>query len=158
MIRQIFRVAVFAATVLISATQAFAQSANTETVKLFYQAFGQHQPDLLDKVLAPQWEDIPPNQGQEAGRDAFKPFVTNFHKMFSNLTVVNEAIIDAGDIVVVRSTISGTQAENFAGFPSKGKPFQVMAIDIHEFKDGLVVRTWHVEDWLGGLFQMGTFQ
>ncbi len=158
MLRQTLRSAVFATTLLIAATQAFAQTANTETVKLFYQAFGQNQPELLDKVLAPEWEDIPPNDGQEIGRDAFKPFVTGFHKIFSNLTVVNEAIIDAGDIVVVRSTISGTQAETFAGFPSKGKPFKVMAIDIHQFKDGLVVKTWHVENWLGGLFQMGAFQ
>ena len=91
------------------------------------------------------------------GRDAFKPFVTGFHKMFSDLTVVNDAIIDASDIVVVRSTISGTQAGSIAGFPSKGKPFKVMAVDIHEFNDGLVVKTWHVEDWMGGLFQMDAF-
>ena len=77
--------------------------------------------------------------------------------MFPDLKVVNEDIIDAGDKVVVRSTISGTQAAAFAGFPSRGKPFSIMAIDIHEFKDGKVVRTWHIENWLGGLFQMGAF-
>ena len=38
---------------LIAASQAFAQTANTETIKLFYRAFGQNQPELLDKVLAP---------------------------------------------------------------------------------------------------------
>ena len=71
--------------------------------------------------------------------------------------MVNEDIIDAGDKVVVRSTISGTQAAPFAGFPSKGKSFSVMAIDIHQFKDGKVVKTWHIENWLSGLFQMGAF-
>ena len=108
--------------------------------------------------MAPNGEDIPANEGQASGRDAFKPFVGGFHKMFPDLKVVNEDIIDAGDKVVVRSTISGTQAAPFAGFPSKGRPFSVMAVDIHEFKDGKVVRTWHVENWLGGLFQMGAFE
>ena len=139
------------------ALPALADAANAETIKLFYEAFGQNKPDLLDKILAPDWEDVPPNEGQTAGRDAFKPFVGGFHKIFPDLKVVNEDIIDAGDKVVVRSTISGTQAEAFAGFPSKGKPFSVMAIDIHQFKNGKVVKTWHVENWLGGLFQMGAF-
>ena len=155
---QTLRTTVLAAALLFTANQGFAQTANTETVKLFYQAFSQDKPDLLDGVLAENWEDVPPNDGQKIGRDAFKPFVTGFHKIFSNLTVVNDAIIDAGDTVVVRSTISGTQAGPFAGFESKGKPFSVMAIDIHQFKDGKVVKTWHIENWLSGLFQMGAFK
>jgi len=155
---QTCRSAALAAALLLTAHQGFAQTANTETVKLFYQAFSQNQPELLDGVLAENWEDIPPNEGQEIGRDAFKPFVTGFHQIFSDLTIVNDAIIDAGDTVVVRSTISGTQAGTFAGFTSKGKPFSVMAIDIHQFQDGLVVKTWHIENWLGGLFQMGAFE
>ena len=44
-----------------------------------------------------------------------------------------------------------------AGFPSKGLPFKTMAIDIHQFKDGKVIKTWHIENWLGALFQMGAF-
>lgn len=155
---KILRRTVLAAALFVSALPAYAQQANTETVKLFYQAFGENKPELLDGVLAENWEDIPPNDGQKIGRDAFKPFVTGFHKLFTDLHVVNEAIIDAGDIVVVRSTISGTQAGTFAGFESKGRPFSVMAIDIHQFQNGLVTKTWHVENWLGGLFQMGAFE
>lgn len=155
---QSFRSGALAAAMLLAAHQGFAQTANTETVKLFYQAFSQNQPDLLDGVLAENGEDIPPNDGQEIGRDAFKPYVTGFHQIFSDLTIVNDAIIDAGDTVVVRSTISGTQAAPFAGFDSKGQPFSVMAIDIHQFQDGKVIKTWHVENWLGGLFQMGAFE
>lgn len=34
-----------------------------------------------------------------------------------------------------------------------------MTIDVHEFNDeGMVQTTWHLEDWLGGLFQMGAFE
>ena len=51
-----------------------------------------------------------------------------------------------------------TQAGEFAGFPAKGRPFNIMAIDIDQFMDGKVVKTWHVEDWLSGLFQMGSLE
>lgn len=45
------------------------------------------------------------------------------------------------------------------GFEPKGREFTIMTIDIHEFNDdGLVQTTWHLEDWLGGLFQMGAFE
>jgi len=149
--------AAFGVGTLLSAAPAFADSSNAQAIKTFYEALSQNKPDLLDKILAPAWEDVPPSEGQATGRDGFKPFVGGFHTMFPDLKVVNEDIIDAGDKVVVRSTISGTQAAPFAGFPSKGKPFSIMAIDIHQFKDGKVVRTWHLENWLGGLFQMGAF-
>lgn len=137
---------------------AFAASQMSETVKLFYQAFSSNQPDLLDQVLAPEWEDIPLNPGQKAGRDGFKPMIGGFNQTISGLKITNDEIIEAGDKVVVRSTIEGTQAGPFAGFPSKGRPFKIMAIDIHQFKDGKVVKTWHIEDWLSGLFQMGSFE
>ncbi len=146
------------ASLLFTNIPAFANPDDAKAIKQFYEAFGQNKPEQLDNILAPSWEDLPPNEGQAIGRDAFKPFVGGFHKMFPDLKVVNEDIIDAGDKVIVRSTLSGTQAASFAGFPSKGKPFTIMAIDIHEFKDGKVIKTWHVENWLGGLFQMGAFE
>jgi steroid delta-isomerase-like uncharacterized protein len=139
------------------AVPAFADGTNAQAIKRFYEALGQNKPDLLDEILAPAWEDVPLSEGQAAGREGFKPFVGGFHTIFPDLKVVNEDIIDAGDKVVVRSTISGTQAAAFAGFRSRGKPFSIMAIDIHQFKDGKVIRTWHIENWLGGLFQMGAF-
>ena len=142
---------------LFSNVPAFADASNAQAIKLFYEAFSENKPELLDQILAPDWDDIPPNDGQAPGRDAFKPFVGGFHTMFPDLKVVNKGIIDAGDKVIVRSTISGTQAAPFAGFPSKGKPFSIMAVDIHQFKDGKVIKTWHIENWLGGLFQMGAF-
>ena len=78
---------------------------------------------------------------------------------FKNSNFVLEDIIEEGDKVVVRSTYSATQAGPFAGFPSKGRDFKIMTIDIHQFNDkGMVVKTWHLEDWLGGMYQMGAFE
>lgn len=142
---------------LLVGTAGAAIADNRSTAKLFYQALAENKPDLLDQVLAPDWLDIPPNPHQEPGRDAMKPVIGFFNKTLSGLKITNDDIIEAGDKVIVRSTIEGTQAGDFAGFPAKNKPFKIMAIDIHQFKDGKVIKTWHVEEWLSGLFQMGAF-
>jgi hypothetical protein len=42
------------------------------------------------------------------------------------------------------------------GFPAKNRTMTIQAIDIHEFKDGKIVRTWHTEDWMTGLHRLGS--
>lgn len=140
-------------------TPALAGVPNREKIRLFYDAFVKQDPALLDGILAENWEDIPPNPGQQPGRDNFKPYVAKSGQTFSNMKMTNEDIIQEGNKVVVRSTFEATNTGSFAGFPAKGNPIKIMTIDIHEFNDqGLVVKTWHLEDWLGGLFQMGAFE
>jgi predicted ester cyclase len=129
-----------------------------ETAKRFYQAFTANQPDLFDQLLAPDWQDIPLNPGQGPGSEGFKPIIAGFVKTIAGLKITNDDIIESNDKIVVRSTIEGIQAGDFAGFASKGRPFKIMAIDIHQFRDGKIIKTWHSEDWLSGLFQMGVFE
>jgi predicted ester cyclase len=66
-----------------------------------------------------------------------------------------EDVIQDGSNVVVRSTITGTQAKEFFGIASKGRKLSIQAVDIHEMRDGKIVRTWHTEDWSTGLRQLG---
>jgi len=44
------------------------------------------------------------------------------------------------------------------GFPAKDRTMTIQTIDIHEFNDGKIVRTWHNEDWLTALHQLGAFE
>jgi predicted ester cyclase len=76
---------------------------------------------------------------------------------FPDFRITNDDVIQEGNKVVVRSTITGTQAKEFMGFPSKNRRMTMQAIDIHEFKDGDFVHTWHSEDWMTGLHQLGIF-
>lgn len=141
------------------ASPAMASMTNKEKIRLFYDTFETSNPALLDQVLAPDWVDIPMNPGQGPGRDGFKPLIPKYAEVFANTRMITEDIIEEGNKVVVRSTFEATNVKSFAGFPAKGRPVKIMTIDIHEFNnDGLVVRTWHLEDWLGGLYQMGAFE
>jgi predicted ester cyclase len=72
--------------------------------------------------------------------------------------VTIEGILQDGHKVIVRSTITGTQREPFTGFPVKHRKTTIHAVDIHEFQDGNIVRTWHTEDWLTGLQQLSVFE
>lgn len=144
---------------MLLANAAMAESSNKEKIRLFYDTFVTGNADLLDQVLAEDWGNVPTNPGQGPGRDGFKKLIPGMSATFKNSNFVLEDIIEEGDKVVVRSTYSATQAGPFAGFPSKGRDFKIMTIDIHQFNDkGMVVKTWHLEDWLGGLYQMGAFE
>jgi predicted ester cyclase len=55
----------------------------------------------------------------------------------------------------VRSTIRATHEGELFGIPGTGMPIQFMAIDIHRLQGGQIVETWHIEDFLSVLFQIG---
>jgi predicted ester cyclase len=60
----------------------------------------------------------------------------------------------AGDRVIVRGEVSGTPAGALFGAPHTGKSFKVMSIDIQTVKDGKMVKTYHLENWLAALGQL----
>lgn len=130
-------------------------SDNTALVKKFYVALDTKNKDLLDEVLAEDWVDVPLAPGQQPGRTGMKGAMDGYFNSFPDFNVMNQDGIAEGDKVVVRSTIRATQRGAFAGVAPSNKPFTIMAIDIHQVCNGRVVQTWHVEDWLSGLFQMG---
>ncbi|WP_317205507.1 ester cyclase [Janthinobacterium sp.] len=124
-------------------------------VKNFYAAFSSKNKDQLDLVLAKDWVDVPMAPGQQPGRDGMKGALDHYYTSFPDINITNEDFIVQGNKVVVRSTIRATQQGNFVSIPASNKAIQIMAIDVHEICNGKVVQTWHVEDWLSGMFEMG---
>lgn len=124
-------------------------------VKNFYEAFSNQKKEQLDVVLAKDWIDIPISPGQQPGLEGMKGAMDFYNASFPDFKATNEDFIVQGNKVVVRSTITATQKGEFATVPASNKPIKIMAIDIHELCNGKVVKTWHVEDWLNGLFAMG---
>lgn len=71
-----------------------------------------------------------------------------FWKLVPDLVWEPQAIVNEGDIFVVRSIASGTPNGNFMGLPTNGtKKFSIMTIDIHRMKDGQSLEVHHLEDW-----------
>jgi steroid delta-isomerase-like uncharacterized protein len=127
-------------------------------VTVWYDAFNTKDPRLVDRILSEDWVDIPAAPGQPAGREGMKHLLVQLTTTFPDLKVTNREILQEGNKVIVRSQLTGTQRGDFVGLPTKNRAVNIMAIDIHEFRDGKIVRTWHTEDWLTGLRQLGVFE
>ena len=127
-------------------------------VILWYEAFTNKDPALLDRILHETWVDIPSPPGTPAGPEGVKPLLAGLTTTFPDLKLTIEDILQEGDKVVVRARMTGTQKEAFMGFPSKNRKMDIQVVDIHEFKNGKIVRTWHTEDWMSGLRQLGVFE
>ncbi len=69
--------------------------------------------------------------------------------------MTNDDVLVAGDKVAVRSTGRGTQQGPLLGIPPTGRQVEFMAIDIHRLANGQIAETWHIEDYLSVIFQLG---
>jgi predicted ester cyclase len=102
--------------------------------------------------------DIPPVPGQLPGPQGAKQILTELRSAFPDLTIEIRDVVEQGNKVVVRSEIAGTQRGPFLGRAAKGRQLKIQAIDIHEFQNGKIIRTWHSEDWMTGLHQLGILE
>ena len=125
---------------------------------LWYEAFSKKDPAILDRILSEDWVDIPSLPGTPAGPSGVKPLLARLTTIFPDLNLTIKDILQDGNKVVVRAEMTGTQKEAFMGFPSKNRKMNIQIVDIHEFKDGKIIRTWHTEDWMSGLRQLGVFE
>jgi len=61
----------------------------------------------------------------------------------------------AGDLVIARVTMQGTQTGPLFGMPATNKKYSTTATDVYRFKDGKVVERWGNNDGIGMLSQLG---
>lgn len=122
---------------------------------LWYEAFSTKNAALLDRILGDAWVDIPSAPNTPPGPEQAKKLLIGLTTAFPDFNIVIRDMLQDGNKVVVRSQITGTQRETFAGVAAKGRKITIQAVDIHEFDDGKIVRTWHTEDWMTGLRQLG---
>ena len=149
----------FLSCILCSCAPAETTTMYKKDVALWYEAFDKHDPAILDKILSENWYESPSEPGAKpAGREDIKAMLVKLTTTFPDFRIEIDDIIQEGNKVVVRSTIRGTQAKEFKGFPSKNRKMTMQAIDIHEFKEGKIAHTWHSEDWMTGLRQLGVFE
>jgi steroid delta-isomerase-like uncharacterized protein len=127
-------------------------------VTLWYEAFDNKDAALIDRILSANWVDIPAPPGQPAGPAGLKQILVELTTAFPDLKITIQDILQDGNKVIVRSEIAGTHKQALMGFAPKNRTMKIQAVDIHEFKDGRIVRTWHTEDWLTGLHQLGVFE
>ncbi|MDP2698729.1 ester cyclase [Thalassospira sp.] len=141
----------------INAPQIFGISdTDRNAVELLYRAFsdGAH---LLDEAVTPDWQDIPLAPGQVPGRDGMKPLIEAFRAAFPDVQIIIHEMIGAPGRVAVRAEILATHHGEWFGVAPTGKTFRLPIHEFHYVENGKVTHTWHLEDWLGWLFQVGAW-
>jgi hypothetical protein len=92
--------------------------------------------------------------GEWWDREASINVIGGFAKSIPDMKFEIKEVFVAGDRVIVRGEVSGTPAGALFGAPHTGKSFKVMSIDIQTVKDGKMVKTYHLENWLAALGQL----
>jgi steroid delta-isomerase-like uncharacterized protein len=89
------------------------------------------------------------------GREAHKQLLSVFRSAFPDLHIDIQVMVAEGDLVVHRSTYSGTQLGAFQGIPPTGKHVSITGMNISRIKNGKVAEDWTLNDMFGMLQQLG---
>jgi predicted ester cyclase len=108
---------------------------------------------LIESATAPEWRSFS-REGVSKSRSEFIRQVAGFGKLMPDLGWEIREVVADDDKIVVRSTASGTPADNFIGVPHGGRSFSILTIDLHTTRDGKLVEVYHVEDWAGAIVQL----
>ena len=115
--------------------------------------FAPESADLIRQATTPEWVSCRGNTDCNT-RDQVIAGVGARLKSVPDLKWEIKEIAVSGNQVTVRGEATGTPAGEFMGAPHSGKSFKLMSIDIHTLEGGKMVRSYHVEDWIGAVRQL----
>ncbi len=131
--------------------------AERRAVETLYRAFSEKNPDLVDGVLAPSWDDIPLAPGQGPGPEGIKPIIRSFGHAFPDVQITVHDMIQEPGRIGVRAEITGTHRGELFGIAPTGKKVNFRLHEFHTLDGSRVTTTWHMEDWFGLFLQLGQF-
>ena len=154
-----------AACLAIAATTAVALPAHAElsaeaaraAVAPFYKALNAENakdvPELVKQSTTSEWVSCRTNEICNT-RDEVIGGIGMRLKGVPDLKWEIKDVLVSGNQVTVRGEATGTPAGEFMGAPHTGKSFKLMSIDVHTLEGGKMVRSYHIEVWLGAVRQL----
>ncbi|MEO0752797.1 MAG: ester cyclase [Pseudomonadota bacterium] len=146
------------AAVALAATSTAAVADDKATVQTFYDLLSNPGSEELAasflEAASENWESVGNYSGENESRDEFVGQMGFFAQLIPDLSWAVQAMHQDGDFITVRSRATGTPTGPFFGVDGEGRSFDILTIDIHELDDGVIVRTYHVEDWASALQQL----
>lgn len=137
-------------------TGAFAD--DTATLTTFYDLLSnpgsQEYVAVFQAATSDDWVSVRDYSGTDKTREEFLDQMGGFAQLIPDLVWDIQDMHQGGNFVTVRSRATGTPIAPFFGADGEGLSFDNMTIGIHELEDGVIVRTYHVEDWAGALHQL----
>jgi steroid delta-isomerase-like uncharacterized protein len=135
------------------------QTSNKATVRRFHEATNtgdaERISNTIDDLVAPDALIRTPLPLETTGAQALKEVFARLHRIFPDLQVTIDDLIEEGDKVVSRNTVTGTHRGEYMGHPPTGKPVTYNEIFIFRFAGGRIVETWGVVDVFSQMKQLG---
>jgi steroid delta-isomerase-like uncharacterized protein len=135
---------------------------NKELVRrLLVEAFGGGDLDVLEELLAEDFvghapsEPGPGHEAETQDRDRVAAEIERAHEGLADLQFTVEETIAEGDLVAVRSTITGRHEGEFMGAPPTGERVEFDAMNVLRIEDGEVVEDWALWDAVTLMGQLG---
>jgi steroid delta-isomerase-like uncharacterized protein len=131
-------------------------ASNVQVVRdLIKNFFNGHRPDLAAEFFTEDFWWTGGSVGTVQGRDTYQSVMAGFWAGLPDAAAAEEDMIDAGDTVVARFTVTGTNTGELWGVPPTGKRVSWQAVMIYKFRDGKIAQQWAAEDWVAILSQLG---
>jgi steroid delta-isomerase-like uncharacterized protein len=119
------------------------------------EVWNKHNPDAIDEIYAPDFvhHNAPPGTPNDLA--GHKALVAMYLGAFPDLKTTIDILVAEGDIVVERSTGTGTHTGELMGIPATGKRMTVTTIAIARIAGGKIAELWSEVDAMGMMQQLG---
>jgi steroid delta-isomerase-like uncharacterized protein len=108
----------------------------------------------IDEVFEPDVKQHTPFE--VTGTQMIKEMViARLYRAFPDLHITIEDLIEEGDKVVEKDTVTGTHRGEYNGLPPTGKSVSYTEIFIMRFVNGRIAETWGVVDIFSQMKQLG---
>lgn len=123
--------------------------------RLVEEVFNQHNLDLVDALIAPDYTDHAALPGQSQGRAVVRETAIRHREAFPDLRWVIHDLIAEEDRVALRWSAAGTHRGTYSGVPATGRHIAFGGLTMYRLRGGQVIDEWVAWDELGILRQMG---
>jgi steroid delta-isomerase-like uncharacterized protein len=111
--------------------------------------------ETIDEIVEPDVSFHAPVPTGATGAQALKQVWPVLLRAFPDLEVTVEDLIEEGDKVVARNTVTGTHLGEYMGLPPTGRSITYREIFICRFVNGRIAEIWGVVDVFSQLKQLG---
>lgn len=109
----------------------------------------------IDEIFEPDVVFHAPVPTGATGIQALKQVWPVLLRAFPDLRVRVEDLIEEGDKVVSRNTVTGTHQGDYMGLPATGRSITYNEIFVCRFADGRIAEIWGVVDVFSQMRQLG---
>jgi steroid delta-isomerase-like uncharacterized protein len=126
--------------------------------RVFNEILNEGRLEVADEIVGPEFRLHSPTRPEPfKGPDGFKGFVADLRNGFPDLNVTIDQVIAEGDVVSIRSHVTGTHLGKYRGIPPTGRRIAQSQLHMFRVSDGHIEETWQEIDGLGIMQQLGIF-